>query len=337
MEWRTENKTMNGLDMFQNTVEVKNVSVIIPTHNRLWALPRSIESCRSTTACSVQIIVVDDGSTDGTWEYLLDQTDVVAIRTPNWGKDWAVQTAMQAAHGEYVRFLDSDDWLKPRANFEQLAIARETDADVVVASYEDFYESSGRSEFHPWVDCDDFIAQQFGEVAFSHYSAFLFRRSFVRDIPHRQEFALADDRMFILEVAINKPRLAVYREPAFVHRHHRHERLQRTTGFRKSLANYAHLEVIRKAVGLLDRERELSMRRKRAAVSYIWPIVRNLAKAELDEASAAADWIFKLDPDFVPPVRRVIRLFYKYLGFKATERLIRLWAFFRKPPQGPAS
>jgi hypothetical protein len=143
--------------------------------------------------------------------------------------------------------------------------------------------------------------------------------------------------MFILEVAISRPRLAVYRQPAFVHRHHRHERLQRTTGFRGSLANYANLEVIRKAVGLLDRQRELSMRRKRAAVSYVWPIVRNLARAELDEASAAADWIFKLDPDFVPPVRPVIRLSYEYLGFRATEQLIRLWALFRKPPQGLAS
>ena len=132
---------------------------------------------------------------------------------------------MAAARGEYIRFLDSDDWLKPEANFEQLIQARNDNADLVVAGYEDFYEELDRLEPHPWVDCDDFVAQQFGEVSFSHYSAFLFRRSFIDDTPHRQEFALRDDRMFVLEVAIKKPAISVYRKPAFVHRHHGRGRL----------------------------------------------------------------------------------------------------------------
>jgi hypothetical protein len=48
-----------------------------------------------------------------------------------------------------------------------------------------------------------------------------------------------------------------------------------------------------------------------------------------------ADWIATLDPGFVPPVRAPLRLFYRLLGFRTTERLIRAWAFFRKPPPGP--
>lgn len=88
---------------------MKDISIVIPTFNRLWALPQAIDSCLSAGAPAVEIIVVDDGSTDGTWDFLRGRTDIVAIRTPNWGKDWAVQTAMQAATGDYVRFLDPDD------------------------------------------------------------------------------------------------------------------------------------------------------------------------------------------------------------------------------------
>jgi glycosyltransferase involved in cell wall biosynthesis len=316
---------------------MKDISVVIPTFNRLWALPQAIDSCLGASAPAVEVIVVDDGSTDGTWDFLRDRTDIVAIRTANWGKDWAVQAAMQVARGDYVRFLDSDDWLKPGANAAQLAIARDADADVVVAGYEDHRDDSVPASVRPWVDCDDFIAQQLGEVAFSHYSAFLFRRSFVADIPHRQEFALRDDRMFMLEVAIAKPRIAVYREPAFVHRHHPQDRLQRHRGLRGRLAHYTNVQVMRKAIGLLELRGEATPRRKRAAAAYLWPVVRDLAKTELDEAAAAADWLLELAPDYTPPVRGIILAAYKHLGFRATERLIRLWALFRKPPPGPGS
>jgi glycosyltransferase involved in cell wall biosynthesis len=315
---------------------VIDVSVIIPSFNRLWALPKAVESCFSAD-CSVEVIVVDDGSTDGTWEWLQARKDVVSIRQENWGKDWAVVAGVATARGEFIRFLDSDDWLEGQANVEQLALARKTGADIVLAGYRDYYEEGDRLDPHPWVDCDDFVAQQFGEVAFSHYSAFLFRRAFIADIPHRQEFALRDDRMFVLEAAIKGPRLAVYAKPAFVHRHHRRGRLQGTAGFRRTLAEWTNIEVYRKAAQLLERKGELTARRRRAAVSYVWPVVRNLAKTQLDEATSAADWIFKLDPAFVPPVRKPILAAYRLLGFRATERLIRVWAWFRRPPpSGPA-
>ena len=102
-----------------------DISVIIPTYNRLWALPKAVDSCFST-GCAVEVIVIDDGSTDETWDWLQTRKDVVSIRTDNWGKDWAVAAGMSLAQGTYVRFLDSDDWLKPRANLEQLTMARET-------------------------------------------------------------------------------------------------------------------------------------------------------------------------------------------------------------------
>jgi hypothetical protein len=76
----------------------------------------------------------------------------------------------------------------------------------------------------------------------------------------------------------------------------------------------------------------LSPRRKRAAVSYVWPVVRNLAKTQLDEASAAAKWIFELDPDFVPPVRKSLAMAYKVLGFRTTERLLQIRALLGRQP-----
>ncbi len=302
---------------------MSDISVVIPTFNRLWALPQAVESCRSAGG-NVEIVVVDDGSTDGTWEWLQAQQDIVSIRTDNWGKDWAVETALAAARGKYVRFLDSDDWLCEDANADQLALARETGADLVVAGYEDYDEESGERHVNAWNDCDDFIAQQLGEGWASHYSAFLFRRELIRGIPHRQDFALRDDRLFILEVAMRQPQLAVYRQPAFVHRRHGGERLQYTAGFKRDLGYWTHIAIYRKVLGLLEQRGELTPRRKQAAIRTLWPNVRSFAKAYPREAAEVVDWIYRLDPQFVPPVRPALALAYRLLGFAMTERLLRL-------------
>ena len=302
---------------------MSDISVVIPTFNRLWALPQAVESCRSAGG-NVEIVVVDDGSTDGTWDWLQAQQDIVSIRTDNWGKDWAVETALAAARGKYVRFLDSDDWLCEDANADQFALARETGADLVVAGYEDYDEESGERHVNAWNDCDDFIAQQLGEGWASHYSAFLFRRELIRGIPHRQDFALRDDRLFILEVAMRQPRLAVYRQPAFVHRRHGGERLQYTAGFKRDLGYWTHIAIYRKVLGLLEQRGELTPRRKQAAIRTLWPNVRSFAKAYPREAAEVVDWIYRLDPQFVPPVRPALALAYRLLGFAMTERLLRL-------------
>src|SRR5262249_23316982 len=154
--------------------------------------------------------------------WLQQQREVTAIRQDNWGKDWAVNKGFAVARGEFVRFLDSDDWILPDTNEKQLAIGRSQNADVVVAGYVIYDEKSKTEHMSRWTTCDDFIAQQLGECDSSHYSAYLFRRSFIQNIFHRQEFGPRDDRMFVIEVALHNPRTAVYDAPAFVHR--RHER-----------------------------------------------------------------------------------------------------------------
>jgi glycosyltransferase involved in cell wall biosynthesis len=300
-----------------------DISIVIPTYNRLWSLPTAVQSCLSTTA-KVEVIVVDNGSTDGTWEWLGRQPGVRAIRMANWGKDWAIVAALEVAKGDYVRFLDSDDWLADGANDEQLRMARDRAADVVVAGYQDSEDDSGNFHVNDWEPCDDFIAQQLGEGFSSHYSAFLFRRDFIADIPHRQDFAYIDDRMFMIEVALHKPRLAVYDKPAFVHRRHSQGRLQYPDGIVKTVRAWQKIMVYRKALAMLAETGELTPRRSRAGVRFLWTAMRDLAKTHPADAAAVYDWIHELDPDFAPPIRRSLALAYRLLGFRTAEWLVNL-------------
>lgn len=92
------------------------VSVIIPTYNRCWILKEAIDSVLSQKFSDIEIIVVDDGSTDATNELLTTYGDqVIAICQKNKGVSAARNVGITIAKGDYIAFLDSDDmWLSEK-------------------------------------------------------------------------------------------------------------------------------------------------------------------------------------------------------------------------------
>jgi len=90
------------------------VSVIIPTYNRLELLKASLASVAAQTFRAYEIIVVDDGSTDGTAEYLAAHwPEVRCLRQENQGAAEARNHGLREVHTEFVAFLDSDDRWEP--------------------------------------------------------------------------------------------------------------------------------------------------------------------------------------------------------------------------------
>jgi len=90
------------------------VSVLIPTYNRRDYVVAAIESVLAQDFSDHEVIVVDDGSTDDTADLLRPYASVIRlIRTANQGPALARNVGMQAARGEYVAFLDSDDLYYP--------------------------------------------------------------------------------------------------------------------------------------------------------------------------------------------------------------------------------
>ena len=92
------------------------VSVILPVHNRSASVARAIRSVLSQTYSPVELIVVDDGSSDGTWDVLAEfAADATLLRQERSGPYAARNRAIRAAHGDLIAFIDSDDaWLPDR-------------------------------------------------------------------------------------------------------------------------------------------------------------------------------------------------------------------------------
>lgn len=102
------------------------VSVIVPVFNRQEMLVEAVACVEAQTYRPVEVIVVDDGSTDGTGD-LCDRLAVEkhwlvrVLHRQNGGPGAARETGRLAARGEFLQYLDSDDWLDPRKLEKQVA------------------------------------------------------------------------------------------------------------------------------------------------------------------------------------------------------------------------
>jgi glycosyltransferase involved in cell wall biosynthesis len=119
-------------------MENKFISIIVPAHNSVRTMKRCVESLLSLDYPSFEIIVVDDGSTDGTpavLEMFREKKGFRAIRTQQGGPSKARNIAIKEALGEFLAFTDSDciaekNWLtelmkgfiEPRSDFDALTI-----------------------------------------------------------------------------------------------------------------------------------------------------------------------------------------------------------------------
>lgn len=117
----------------KNTIDI---SVIIPAFNAAASIGGLVRTLLSETTLRAEIIVVDDGSTDGTWGILSAITDerLVLIRQENQGVYAARNAALAIHRGEWVVFLDADDQTAEGFLRERLHTARKTWADVAVFS-----------------------------------------------------------------------------------------------------------------------------------------------------------------------------------------------------------
>lgn len=101
------------------------ITVFIPAYNRAHTITRALDSVRAQTVGTWEIVVVDDGSTDGTSDVVnnwsrRNEIHVQLVRQPNGGKHRAHNRALTEASGELLMTLDSDDILKPDALAEVL-------------------------------------------------------------------------------------------------------------------------------------------------------------------------------------------------------------------------
>ena len=118
---------------------MKKVSIIIPLYNVLEYVYASIASAVNQSYSEVEVVLVDDGSFDGTQriceQFAVNSEKVVLVKKINGGLSSARNAGFDASSGEYILFLDGDDLLDLNAISDLMNIAEKEDSDLIVFPY----------------------------------------------------------------------------------------------------------------------------------------------------------------------------------------------------------
>lgn len=125
------------------------ISVIVPVYNAENYLKKCIDSILNQTEKSIELILVNDGSLDRSGlicdEYEKLDNRVIVIHQDNVGVSVARNAGMKIAKGDYIGFVDSDDWILPEMYERLLNIAEQDNSDVVMCDATTVY-SNGKTE-----------------------------------------------------------------------------------------------------------------------------------------------------------------------------------------------
>lgn len=134
--------------MMEDIANMPLVSVIIPVYNTKKYLAECLDSVCAQTYPQLEIIVVDDGSTDDSGvllqEYSQKDHRIRVITQKNQGLSAARNRGLEFSSGEYVMFLDSDDWIDEKTCDTAIHIIADTKSDVILWSYMREYPSSSK-------------------------------------------------------------------------------------------------------------------------------------------------------------------------------------------------
>lgn len=135
----------------ENSIPKVKVSIIMPAYNAEKTIERALSSCIHQTLQEIEVIVIDDCSLDSTPKLLEEIQNkypdkVKAVfQSENKKQGAARNVGIDCARGEYILFVDSDDWIEPQACERLYACAAKTQADLVCGNY-DWVWADGRTK-----------------------------------------------------------------------------------------------------------------------------------------------------------------------------------------------
>lgn len=199
------------------------ISVIIPVYNREKYIGECLNSVLSQTLKEIEIICVDDGSTDGTYDLLKNYSEkynnVIVLHQENQGSGPARNKGIEYARGKYICFMDSDDYYAQDWALEHLYINAERNQAVACrGNFLSIWENGEIKKVSPWFSEKKMLSYK-EDGDFSQYTSYIFSLKLIREnnimFPSYRRF---QDPPFLFNVMACAQNYFVIDEPIYVYR-----------------------------------------------------------------------------------------------------------------------
>lgn len=297
------------------------VSVVIPCFNAERWIEEAIQSCLDQTYPDVEVIVIDDGSTDRSLEQIKAFAPKIRWETgPNSGGNASRNRGFAISSGDYVQFLDADDFLLPEKIARQVLFLEETGADVVYGDWRhQHHESDGsvRMEKVALSGEQQDVLESLLAGWWVAPCALLFRREVVEKIGGWDEtLTAAQDRDFLISVAIGGAKFRYQPGCHSIYRRYGSVTVS-TSNRRRWLDNNETL--LTKAWRKLEHIGRFSNRYKKALAQSYFMLARNYFDVDRCKHAAMMKRVLTLDPTFRPQESLLYNLIQRVLGYSAAE------------------
>jgi len=212
--------------------ENPTVSIIIPLYNHGQYIDEAIDSLLQQTFLPSEIIIINDGSTDDSWERIqnraLHEPRIIAWSQENQGAHNTINAGLRRATGDYLAILNSDDRYHPqRLEFCLKAIDRESNTNVIFTSLA-FINNKGVSCSNKWYQEAFLFYQQINDLSLALIngnflmttSNLFMHRSVFESVGDFANLRYAHDLDFFLRLILSKQKIAILLDPLLYYRIH---------------------------------------------------------------------------------------------------------------------
>ena len=201
------------------------ISVIVPVYNVEYYLEDALNSIVNQTFVDIEVLMIDDGSTDNSRyiieKYALDNDNFYAFHKKNEGLPITRNYGLNIAEGEYIYFMDSDDYIENNAFAEIYNLSESKNLDMNIFKIISFMEGSEEKFTSTYLEME-FLKDLVGDEVFSFRDlgkkmydlavtppGVLFKRDIISDIRF-PEGLIYEDNVFFLEAVFNAKRMYFY-------------------------------------------------------------------------------------------------------------------------------